>query len=54
MYRKIINKYNQSFYLGESSNAVLYDLQVQKIRGIRIYANPGTVFYLRESQDTDL
>lgn len=57
IYRKILNKYNQSYSLGNESaiNSIsMYEQEVQHISGVRVYANPGTVFYLKEKQDTSI
>lgn len=43
IYSQIVNKYAYS-----DSN---YEQQVQKISGLRIYAEPGTTVYVRERQD---
>ena len=54
IYRKILNKYNHSYNLkiGQENNANLYQQQVMSINGIRVQADPGTVFYTRELQDS--
>ncbi len=56
IYRKILNKYDQSYSVSTSltSSVDLYEQQVQSIFGLKIQANPGIVFYLKQAQDNDL
>ena len=49
IYRKIFNKYNQSYSILNDS---LYEQQILGIYGIRIQANPGTTFFIKEIQDS--
>lgn len=50
IYRKIANKYNQSYSIGTDSS---YEQNLQTIMGIRIQAAPGTSCYVKEKQDND-
>lgn len=53
IYRKIINRYNQSYLVSEtqSTEKTLYEQQILGIHGIRIQANPGTTFFIKQLQD---
>ena len=54
VYRKILNRYNQSYSFKVGTTAAdLYEQQVMSINGIRVQADPGTVFYVKEFQDSD-
>ena len=54
VYRKILNKYNQSYTTGSGKDTTLYEQEVQTVPGLRIQANPGTVFYVRQAQDYNM
>ena len=55
IFRKIVNKYNQSYTVGENStSSSLFSQQLQTINSLRIQADPGTVFYLKDTRDVGL
>ena len=58
IYRKIIDKYNQSYSVLETEignkEKILYEQNILGIYGIRIQANPGTTFFIKQMQDSNV
>lgn len=52
--RRIKRRYNQSYNINPSSNIPLYRQNLQGIIGMRISAEPGTVFYIKQNLDSGL